>query len=138
MYCFITELPLNFTMCWSMLYWLSFDSTFENFENDLIFKALFVLLPFLLSAKCRFCRISRKQFRIIVFWIPSLPIILSTLQYSAIVDNLLIVITKFILRIAFSCSLVTVKFLPFHSVLIVQLFETGHKSNFFYWRNCFV
>ena len=53
---------------------------------------------------CRFWRISQKCSRIIVFWILSLPIRLSTLQYSAIVDNLLIAITKFIPRNAFSFS----------------------------------
>ena len=81
--------------------------------TGLILKALSVLWSFLLSAKCRFWRISQKRFRIIVFWIPLLPIRLSTLQYSAIVGNLLIAITKFIPRNAFSSSLVTVKFLPF-------------------------
>ena len=54
-----------------------------------------------------------KRFRIILFWIQSLPIRLSTLQYSAIVGNLLIAITKFISRYAFSSSLVTGKFLRF-------------------------
>ena len=75
-------------------------------------KVLSVFSSFLLSAKCRFWRISQKQFWINVFQIPSLPIKLSTLQYSAIVNNLLIPITKFIPRNAFSSSLTTVKFFP--------------------------
>ena len=92
-----------------MLCSLSFKSTSENFEfrwsiTGFILKALSVLSSFLLSAKCRFC--------VIVFWILSLSIRLSALQYSARVSNILIAITKFILRNAFSSSLVTVKFLP--------------------------
>ena len=93
----------------------------ENIEfrwsiTGFILKASSVLLSFLLSAKCRFWRfwkISQERFRIIVLWIPSLPIRLSSLQYSAIVGNLLIGITKFIPRNAFSSSLVVVNFLPF-------------------------
>ena len=51
-------------MCLSVLCSLSFDSTSENFEfrwsiTDSILKALSVLLSFLLSAKCRFWRISQ-------------------------------------------------------------------------------
>ena len=87
-------------MCLSVLCSLSFDSTSENFEfrwsiTDSILKALSVLLSFLLSAKCRFWRISQKRFQITVFWIRSLKIRLSTLQYSPILGNLLIAITKF-------------------------------------------
>ena len=52
----------------------------------------------------RFWRISQKRSRIIVFWILSLPIRLSTLKCSAIVDNLLIAITKLIPRNVFSFS----------------------------------
>ena len=128
MYCFIPDLPLNFTMCSSMLCSQSFDITSENFEfgwsiTGLILKALSVLSSFLLSAKCSFLRISQKRFRIIVFWIPSLPIRLSTLQNSAIVGKLLIAIMKFIPRNAFNSSPVTVKFLAFWWAkgLIVQL-----------------
>ena len=127
MHFFFPDLPLNFTMCSSMLSSLSFDSTSENFEfrssiTGLILKALSVLSSFLLSAKCRFWRISQKRFPIIVFWIPWLPIRLSTLQYSAIVGNLLIVITKFIPRNALCSSLVTVKLhSDEHKVLIVKL-----------------
>ena len=117
-YVLLYSRSLNFTMSSSMLCSLSFDSTSENFEfrwsvigrSDLESLVCFIVLS---VAKCRFWRISQKRFRIIVFWIPSLPIRLSTLQYSAIVGNLLIAITKFIPRNAFSSSLVTVKFLPF-------------------------
>ena len=108
----------NFSMCSSMICSLSFDSTSENFEftwsfNGLILKALSVLSLFLLSAKWRFWRISQKRFHIIVFWIPSLQIWLSTLQYSAMMGNSLITITKFVPTNAFGSSLVTVTFLPF-------------------------
>ena len=106
-------LSLNFIMCSSMLCPLSFDSTLENFEfrwsiAGLILKALSLLLCFLLSAKCRIWRISQKRCRIIVFWIPSLQIRLSSLQYS-----IKITIKKFIPKNAFIFSLVTVKLLPF-------------------------
>ena len=128
MYCFIPDLPLNFTMCSSMLCSRLFNSTSGNFEfrwpiTGLILKTLPVSKSFLLSAKCRFWRISQKRFRVIEFWISSLLIRLSTLQYQAIMGNLLIVISKFIPRNTFGSSLETVKFLPFHKHkdLIVQL-----------------
>ena len=51
MYCFIPDLPLNFTMCLSTLCSLSFHSTLENFEHSwsitgLILKALSLLTSF--------------------------------------------------------------------------------------------
>ena len=100
---FILDLPFNFTMCSSMLCSLSFDSTSETFE----FRWSIIILKVcksLLSAKCRSWRILQKWFRIIVFWIPSLPIRLSTHQYTAIVGHLLTAITKFISRNAFNLS----------------------------------
>ena len=118
MHCFNPDVPLNFTMCSSMLFLLSFDSTSDSFKfrwsiTSLILKPWSVLSSFLLSAKCRFWRISQKHFRIIAVWIPSLPIKFFTLRYSTIVVNLLMAITKFIPRSAFRSSLLTVKFLPF-------------------------
>ena len=55
-HCFIPDLPLNFTMCSSILCPLSFNSTSKNFEfgwsvTGLILKAL---SSFLLSWKCWF------------------------------------------------------------------------------------
>ena len=132
MYGFIPDLPLNFTMCLSMLCSLLFDSTLEIFEfrwsiTGLILRALSVLSFSLLPAKCRFWRISEKRFRIILFWMPSLPIRLSIFQCSAIVGDLFIAITKFITRNASSSSSVTAKF----------LFEAGHQRKYFCCGNCF-
>ena len=63
------QIYLWISLCSSMLCSLSFEVTSENFEfrwsiTGLILKALSVLLSFLLSAKCRFWRISEKPFRI--------------------------------------------------------------------------
>ena len=74
MYWFIPDLLLSLTMCSSVLCPPSFVSTSEHFG-------------FRWSVKG-----SHKN---IVFWILSLPIRLSTIQYSAIVGKLLISITKF-------------------------------------------
>ena len=86
MHCFILDLPLNFTMCSSMHCSLSFNSTSKHFKfrwsiTGLILKFLSVLSSFVLSAKYRFWKMSQKCFRVIVFWISSLPMRLSTLQY---------------------------------------------------------
>ena len=105
MYCFIPDLALNFTVCSSILCSLPFDSTSENFEfrwsiTGLILKSFYVLLSFLLSAKCRFWRISQKLIHCILNTVITYQIVF--FQYSAIVGILLIVITKSIPRNDFS------------------------------------
>ena len=69
-YCFIPDLPLNFTMCSSILCSLSFNSTSGKFKfrwpiTSHILKVISILSFFMLSGKCRFWRISQKRFRII-------------------------------------------------------------------------
>ena len=92
------QICLWISPCSSMLWSLSFNSATENFEfrwsiAGLILKALSVLSSFLVSALCsEYCH----------YWLVYL---LS--NYSAIVDNSLIAITKFIPRNAFSSALVS-------------------------------
>ena len=127
---------------------LSFNGASKNFEfrwsiTGFILKALPVLPAFLLSAKCRFWRITPKRFQVTVNTIITHQIIYS--QFSAILGNLLIVITKFIPGNTCSFSYLLWSFFHSdeHKGLVVQLsilvaLRGWSPKKIFHWGNRFI